>query len=125
MDCWRKAGKCLLCGSSEHQIKDCSKIQGGGGQPVPSAPSVLAQRGRPGASGKPKIAARVYALDKAEIGSEVKIVEGTLTISGKLAKGLLDPGSTHSFGRPKFIKGLGLKSEVLTCLIEVSTPTGE
>ena len=64
---------------------------------------MAAPRGRPAAGGKPKVAARVYAMDKAEVGSEADVVEGTLSVSGKLAKVLLDPGSTHSFIRPTFI----------------------
>ena len=52
-------------------------------------------------------------------------MEGTLSISGKLAKILIDPGSTHSFARPGFLKKLEFKSEVLPYLVEVSTPTGD
>ncbi|MQL76307.1 hypothetical protein Taro_008699, partial [Colocasia esculenta] len=26
-ECWKLAGKCLKCGSSEHRIKDCSRLQ--------------------------------------------------------------------------------------------------
>ena len=39
----------------------------------------------------------MYAMDRGEVGSEADVVEGTLSISGKLAKVLLDPDSTHSF----------------------------
>ena len=53
------------------------------------------------------------------------MVEGTLTISGKLAKILVDPGSTHSFIRPKFVRKIGFKTEILPYLMEVSTSTGE
>ncbi|MQL74537.1 hypothetical protein Taro_006911 [Colocasia esculenta] len=28
--CWKLAGKCLKCGSSEHRIKDCPRLQQGG-----------------------------------------------------------------------------------------------
>ena len=52
------------------------------------------------------------------------MVKGTLSISRKLAKVLVYPGSTHSFVRPRFLKGLGLKFEILPYLIEVNTPTG-
>ena len=45
-----------------------------------------APRRRPAVAGKPKVAARVYAMDKAEVGSEADVVEGTLSVSGKLAK---------------------------------------
>ena len=38
---------------------------------------------------------------------------------------LIDPGSTHSFVRPRFMKELKLKSESLPYVIEVSTPTGK
>ena len=69
--------------------------------------------------------ARVYALDKRNVESEAEVVEGTLSISGKLAKVLIDPGSTHSFVRPKFLKALGSKSEILPYVVEVSTPMGE
>ena len=70
------------------------------------------------------MSARRYALDKTEVGSESEVVEGTLSISGKPAKILIVPGSTHSFGRPKFLRDLGLKSEILSYVVEVSTPTG-
>ena len=42
-----------------------------------------------------------------------------------MAKVLIDPGLTHSFARPGFIKRLGFKSETLPYLVEVSTPTGK
>ena len=68
--------------------------------------------------------AQVYALDKTEVGSESDGVEGTLSISGKSAKILIDPSSTHSFSRPMFIRDLGLKLKILSYVVEVSTPTG-
>ena len=43
-DCWRKAGKCLICESAEHQIKDCPKARGG---TAPPTANVLAPRERP------------------------------------------------------------------------------
>ena len=76
-------------------------------------------------TGKTRVPARVYAMDKNEVEGEADVVEGTLTISEKLAKLLIDPGSTHSFVRPGFIKRLGFKTENLPYLIEVSTPIGE
>ena len=60
-----------------------------------------------------------------KLDSDVEVLECTLTISGILAKVLIDPGSTHTFARPGFIKKLGYKTEILPYLIEVSTPTGE
>ncbi|MQL71564.1 hypothetical protein Taro_003894, partial [Colocasia esculenta] len=38
-ECWMVAGKCLKCGSSDHKIKDCSRLQQGvqHGAPAPAA----------------------------------------------------------------------------------------
>ena len=53
------------------------------------------------------------------------MVEGTLSISGVAAKVLIDPGSTHSFTRPRFLKNVGFKTEILHFFMEVSTSTGD
>ncbi|MQL90682.1 hypothetical protein Taro_023281 [Colocasia esculenta] len=37
-ECWKMAGKCLKCGSSEHKIKDCPRLQQG----VQRGPAVAA-----------------------------------------------------------------------------------
>ncbi|MQM15723.1 hypothetical protein Taro_048675 [Colocasia esculenta] len=40
MECWKLAGKCLKCRSSEHRIKDCPRLQQGaqrGAAPAPAA----------------------------------------------------------------------------------------
>ncbi|MQL75014.1 hypothetical protein Taro_007382 [Colocasia esculenta] len=44
-ECWKMAGKCLKCGSSEHKIKDCPKLQQGVQRrpaPVATAAAALA-----------------------------------------------------------------------------------
>ena len=56
---------------------------------------------------------------------DADVVKGTLPISGHLAKVLIDPGSTNSFIRLGFIKRIRFRTEILSYLIEVSTPTGE
>ena len=71
------------------------------------------------------VPARIYAIDRSEMDSDVEVLKGTHTISGILAKVLIDPESTHTFARPEFIKKLRYKTEILPYLIEVSTPTGE
>ena len=38
---------------------------------------------------------------------------------------MIDPGSTHSFARPGFLKKIGFKTETLPFFMEVSTPTGD
>ncbi|MQL95864.1 hypothetical protein Taro_028531 [Colocasia esculenta] len=35
-ECWKLVGKCLKCGSSEHQIRDCSRLQQGVQRPAPA-----------------------------------------------------------------------------------------
>ena len=44
--------------------------------------------------------------------------------SGVVAKVLIDHSSTHSFARPRFLKKIGFKTETLSYVMEVSTPTG-
>ncbi|MQM06705.1 hypothetical protein Taro_039538 [Colocasia esculenta] len=44
-ECWKLAEKCLKCGSSEHRIKDCPRLQQGGQRgaaPAPAAAAVAA-----------------------------------------------------------------------------------
>ena len=101
-------------------MMDCPKVQS---RSAPSTPSGSGVQKKSGATGKAKVPARIYAIDRSEVDSDVEVLEGTLTISGILAKVLIDPGSTHTFARPGFIKKLRSKTEILPYLIEVSTPT--
>ncbi|MQM08982.1 hypothetical protein Taro_041844 [Colocasia esculenta] len=41
-ECWKLAGKCLKCGSSEHRIKDCPRLQQGGQHGAAPAPAATA-----------------------------------------------------------------------------------
>ena len=64
---------------------------------------------------KSKVPARVYAISKEEVDKDADDLEGM--ILGKLAKVLLDHGSTHSLlVRPKFIQELGLKMKKIATL---------
>ncbi|MQM19180.1 hypothetical protein Taro_052180, partial [Colocasia esculenta] len=59
-ECWKMAGKCLKCGSSEHKIKDCPRLQQGVQRgPAPAAAVAAPVTGRPG---RPRAPARVFAL---------------------------------------------------------------
>ncbi|MQL73273.1 hypothetical protein Taro_005630 [Colocasia esculenta] len=54
------AGKCLKCGSSEHRIKDCPRLQQGGQRgTAPAAPAAAPVIGRPG---RPRAPARVFTI---------------------------------------------------------------
>ena len=105
----------------DHHIRDFPNLQA---RELSSTSSGPGQQKKPRPAGRARVPARVYALDKNNVESEAEVVEAKLSISGKLAKVLIDPGSTHSFARPKFMKGLGSTSEILPYLVEVSTPTG-
>ncbi|MQL68198.1 hypothetical protein Taro_000450 [Colocasia esculenta] len=48
-ECWLVAGKCLKCGSSDHKIKDCSRLQQGAQRgPAPVAAAAAPATRRPG-----------------------------------------------------------------------------
>ncbi|MQM02354.1 hypothetical protein Taro_035123, partial [Colocasia esculenta] len=55
-ECWLVVGKCLKCGSSDHKIKDCPRLQQGAQRgPAPVAAAVAPATGRPG---RPRAPAR-------------------------------------------------------------------
>ncbi|XP_071901093.1 uncharacterized protein [Coffea arabica] len=114
--CWKKQGRCLKCGSSEHQIAGCPKMQEGGN---PNA--------RPNTSGgsRPTVPARVYAIDDQPVPDSSEVVEGTLPIFHRLAKVLIDPGATHSFVNPSFMSGIDVRPVKLPFDLEVRTPMGD
>ncbi|XP_071933149.1 uncharacterized protein [Coffea arabica] len=114
--CWKKQGRCLRCGSSEHQIAGCPKMQEG------SNPNV-----KPNTSGgsRPTVPARVYAIDDQPVPDSSEVVEGTLPIFHRLAKVLIDPGATHSFVNPSFMSGIDVRPVKLPFDLEVRTPMGD
>ncbi|XP_071933110.1 uncharacterized protein [Coffea arabica] len=113
--CWKKQGRCLRCGSSEHQISGCPKVQEG-----------TPQKARPNTSGgsRPTVPARVYAIDDQPVPDSSEVVEGTLPIFHRLAKVLIDPGATHSFVNPSFMSGIDVQPVRLPYDLEVRTPMG-
>ncbi|XP_071928044.1 uncharacterized protein [Coffea arabica] len=112
-ECWKKGGKCLRSGSSEHQIFGCPKMQDGG-----------TLNARPAISGgdRPKVPARVYAIDDQPVPDSLEVVEGSLPIFHRLARVLIDPGATHSFVNPNFMSGIDLQPVRLPFDLEVRTP---
>ncbi|XP_071902629.1 uncharacterized protein [Coffea arabica] len=113
--CWKRQGKCLKCGSSEHQISGCSKMQEG-----------TTSNARPNTSGgsRPTVPARVYAIGDQPVPDSSEVVEGTLPIFHRLAKVLIDPGATHSFVNPCFMSGINVQPVRLPFDLEVRTPMG-
>ncbi|XP_027118548.2 uncharacterized protein [Coffea arabica] len=121
-NCWKKLKKCLVCGSSEHQIATCpvkNRDGNGGTQSEKSNPK------QPTASAsRPKTSARVFALDHRRVPDSSEVVEGTIPIFHRLAKLLIDPGATHSFVNPAFMCGIAANPVKLPYDLEVKTPTG-
>ncbi|XP_071933796.1 uncharacterized protein [Coffea arabica] len=113
--CWRKQGKYLKCGSSEHQISGCPKIQDDGTLNAGPANS---------GGNRPTVPARVYAIDDQPVPDSSKVVEGTLPIFHRLARVLIDPGATHSFVNPTFMSKIDVKPVRLPFDLEVRTPMG-
>ncbi|XP_071900991.1 uncharacterized protein [Coffea arabica] len=113
--CWKKQGRCLRCGSSEHQISGCPKVQEG-----------TPQNARQNTSGgsRPTVPARVYAIDDQPVPDSSEVVEGTLPIFHRLAKVLIDPGATHSFVNPSFMSGIDVQPVRLPFDLEIRTPMG-
>nr|XP_027127768.1 uncharacterized protein LOC113743892 [Coffea arabica] len=113
--CWRKQGRCLKCGSSEHKISGCPKIQDDGTLNAGPANS---------GGNRPTVPARVYAIDDQPVPDSSKVVEGTIPIFHRLARVLIDPGATHSFVNPTFMSRIDVKSVRLPFDLEVRTPMG-
>ncbi|XP_027174600.1 uncharacterized protein LOC113774243 [Coffea eugenioides] len=97
-DCFRKEGKCLYCGSTEHQISKCPTVPKEGGstqRPEKSAakqPSVGGSR-----SNAP---ARVYALDYQHVSDSTKVIRGMIPPSICLSKVLSDLVPYTLFAKP-------------------------
>ncbi|MQM09241.1 hypothetical protein Taro_042108 [Colocasia esculenta] len=61
-ECWMIARKCLKCGSSDHKIKDCPRLQQGVQRGAPAPAAVAAAAPATGRPGRPRAPARVFAL---------------------------------------------------------------
>ena len=116
-DCWRKSRKCLYCGSAEHQLSSCpsvQKVRGSTQRPEKSA-SKQSSAGR----SRPKVPARVYALDHQQILDSTEVVEFTIPIFHNLDKVLIDPGARHSFVNLNFMSGIDVKPIKLPYDLEI------
>ncbi|XP_027171662.1 uncharacterized protein LOC113771260 [Coffea eugenioides] len=72
-DCWRKLGKCLYCGSIEHQISKCPSIPKEVGST--QRPEKSASKQSSAGGSQPKVPIRVYALDYQQIPDSTEVVE--------------------------------------------------
>ncbi|MQM15301.1 hypothetical protein Taro_048246, partial [Colocasia esculenta] len=126
-ECLMITGKCLKCGSSNHKIKDCPRLQQGvqRGAPVPAVAAVAPATGRPG---RPRAPARVFALAREDAEQAEHVTKGTVLLLGVHARVLFDTGATHSFISELFARQLalesGIESEDLEVPLSVHTPAG-
>ncbi|KAJ4710029.1 Retrotransposon protein, putative, Ty3-gypsy subclass [Melia azedarach] len=80
------------------------------------------QRGQPG---RPRTQARVFALTEQEAQATPEVVTGMLTIFGREAHILIDPGSTHSFISRTFATHADRELRPLDYGLVVATPLGD
>ncbi|XP_027182086.1 uncharacterized protein LOC113780486 [Coffea eugenioides] len=122
-DCWRKLGKCLFCGSVEHQLASCPTAPRVGGSS--QRPEKLISKQTSIGESRPMVPARIYALDYQQIPDATEVVEDTIPIFYRLVKILIDPGATHSLVYPNFMSGIDLKPIKLPYDLEVKMPIGD
>ncbi|KAJ4701059.1 Retrotransposon protein, putative, Ty3-gypsy subclass [Melia azedarach] len=80
------------------------------------------QRGQPG---RPRTQARVFALTEQEAQATPEVVTGMLTIFGREAHILIDPGSMHSFISRTFATHADRELRPLDYSLVVATPLGD
>ncbi|MQM14845.1 hypothetical protein Taro_047779 [Colocasia esculenta] len=122
------AGKCLKCESTEHQIRDCPRLQQGVQRPAPALAAAAAAAPATERPGKPRAEARVFALEREDAEQAEHVTEGMVLFMGVHTQVLFDMGAAHSFISEQFARQLalesGLESEELEVPLSVHTPVG-
>ena len=97
-NCWRRTNKCLICGSSDHQLLQCPRKLGLG-TTQPTTPLLKRKVGDGETSqNKPKLPARVLAIGNTEVPFHpTNQTEGTFLLLGQLVKILITSDFTYSF----------------------------
>ncbi|XP_030936189.1 uncharacterized protein LOC115961332 [Quercus lobata] len=90
-DCHWNTGACFSCGQRDHRIAECPQRK-----EVQTIPRPTIGQNQ-GASHKPKIQGRVYALTQHDANTSNAMVTGIIPISTTYAYALFDPGAIHSF----------------------------
>ncbi|MQL87250.1 hypothetical protein Taro_019789, partial [Colocasia esculenta] len=122
-ECWKLEGKCLKCGSTEHQIWDCPRLQQDVQRGAPAAAAAALVIGIPG---RPRAQARVFALACEDAEKVENVTKGTVLVMGVHARVLFDTSATNSFIFEQFAKQLavesGVEAEELEVPLSVHTP---
>ncbi|MQM11502.1 hypothetical protein Taro_044409 [Colocasia esculenta] len=77
-ECWMITGKCLKCGSSDHKIKDCPRLQQGVPRGAPAPAALAAAAPATGRPGRPRAPARVFALAREDAEQAEHVTEGVV-----------------------------------------------
>ncbi|XP_070002764.1 uncharacterized protein [Nicotiana sylvestris] len=111
---------CYECGDPGHMKRTCPRLRGKvvqqGQQPMISAPVAQSSRGGGQSAGAP---ARPDAL------ASDAVITGIISVSGRDASVLFDPGYTYSYVSFLFARFLVISPEPLGTPIRVSTPMGD
>ena len=99
----------------------------GRGYTPSSRPSVSAGRGQPrrGPLGHPITQAKVLEVTQQDADTAPDVVIGIISVFGRDAHILIDPGATHSFISVGFISNVNVESQPINCIIVVSLPIGD
>ena len=112
-ECWRLTGACLVCGSSEHKVKDCPRAHSFIGPQTEGTVSIVQKSNKdnksvasPSASRQAtqtmgrqddRAPARAYAMKVVEEKDAPDVIVGHFYIFETIVHALIDPGSTHSY----------------------------
>ncbi|MQL88967.1 hypothetical protein Taro_021536, partial [Colocasia esculenta] len=79
-ECWMITGKCLKCGSSDHKIRDCPRLQQVVQRGAPAPAAVAAAAPATGRPGRPRAPARVFTLAREDAEQAEHVTEGTILL---------------------------------------------
>ncbi|MQM17196.1 hypothetical protein Taro_050165 [Colocasia esculenta] len=85
-ECWMITGKCLKCGSSDHKIKDCPRLQQGVQRRAPAPAALAAAVPATGKPGRPRAPARVFALAREDAEQAEHVTEECVDTSGSFSE---------------------------------------
>ncbi|KAA3485151.1 DNA/RNA polymerases superfamily protein [Gossypium australe] len=146
-ECRRKTGRCFKCGSVDHMIKDCPRVDqaqsaGRGSEQVKRGSQPLQRgrgpvkggngfgrgRGAPGRSAgntdvrQPGL---VYAARRRKDGDAPDVITDTFLIADNSFLALIDIGSTHSYVACSVSETLSIGSEITARKMTVVSPLGQ
>ncbi|MQM13685.1 hypothetical protein Taro_046611 [Colocasia esculenta] len=102
-ECWMVAEKCLKCGSSDHKIKDCLRLQQGVQRRAPAPAAVAAAAPATGRLGRPRAPARVFALAHEDAEQAEHVTEAQLSLRSPI----LDEVIEQQKSEPRLLELVG------------------